>query len=164
VRIDCSAIELPEYPNHPNRLPFLGILGFTDSPSEAAPAGSRNHRVILTRQAALDALPSLVGMGICRSPDNDTHESQRKIGIITKAYLLGARIVVRGIIYASDCRVDVVALRKGKFGMSYEVADGKVIDMRASIWTLNKVHFKGAAVLLAEKAAYKKTRFWLASK
>ena len=46
VRIECFAVELPEYPKHPNRLPFLGVLGFVDEPSDKAPSGARGHKIL----------------------------------------------------------------------------------------------------------------------
>jgi len=46
-------------------------------------------------------------------------------------------------------------------GMSYELADAHVEDMRASIWKLNRVTFTGAAILLRDKAAYRQTSFRL---
>ncbi len=47
----------------------------------------------------------------------------------------------------------------GAMGMSYELADAHVADMRASIWTLTRATFTGAAILLREKAAYRSTSF-----
>jgi hypothetical protein len=46
-----------------------------------------------------------------------------------------------------------------QMGMSYELADAHVADMRASIWTLTRATFTGAAILLREKAAYRGTSF-----
>ncbi len=46
-------------------------------------------------------------------------------------------------------------------GMSYELADAHVADMSASIWTLTRATFTGAAILLREKAAYRDTSFHL---
>ena len=46
-------------------------------------------------------------------------------------------------------------------GMSYELADAHVADMRAQIWTLTRATFTGAAILLREKAAYRSTSFHL---
>jgi hypothetical protein len=46
-------------------------------------------------------------------------------------------------------------------GMSYELADAHVEDMRAAIWRLSKVTFTGAAILLRSKAAYAGTSFSL---
>ena len=48
--------------------------------------------------------------------------------------------------------------------MSYEIGDAHVPDLRAAVWILDRIHFTGAAVLLAEKAAYRDTRFWIAKK
>jgi hypothetical protein len=42
-------------------------------------------------------------------------------------------------------------------GMSYEISDARILDMKARIWTLAKVTFTGAAILRREKAAYRKT-------
>jgi hypothetical protein len=48
-------------------------------------------------------------------------------------------------------------------GMSYELADARVEDMRAEIWKLTRVTFTGAAILFREKAAYRATSFRMAS-
>jgi hypothetical protein len=45
--------------------------------------------------------------------------------------------------------------------MSYELADAKVDDMREGIWTLSRVTFTGAAIVLKSKAAYRNTDFIL---
>jgi hypothetical protein len=47
----------------------------------------------------------------------------------------------------------------GLMGMSYELADAHVADMRAQVWTLTRATFTGAAILLREKAAYRSTSF-----
>jgi hypothetical protein len=49
----------------------------------------------------------------------------------------------------------------GEMGMSYELADAHVADMRAAVWTLTQATFIGAAILLREKAAYRGTSFRL---
>ncbi len=48
---------------------------------------------------------------------------------------------------------NVRASRAG-LGMSYEIADALVEDIKASVWVLNRVTFTGAAVLRRDKAAY----------
>ena len=48
-------------------------------------------------------------------------------------------------------------------GMSYELAQAHVEDMKASVWTLEKVTFTGAAILLRDKAAYRSTSFRIAA-
>jgi hypothetical protein len=44
-------------------------------------------------------------------------------------------------------------------GMSYELADAHVADMREVVWRLTRATFTGAAILLREKAAYRATSF-----
>jgi hypothetical protein len=52
----------------------------------------------------------------------------------------------------------------GAMGMSYELADAHVADLRAPVWTLTRATFTGAAILLREKAAYRGTSFRMAGK
>jgi len=42
-------------------------------------------------------------------------------------------------------------------GMSYEIADARVADVRDKVWILTKVTFTGAAILWRDKAAYRET-------
>ena len=42
-------------------------------------------------------------------------------------------------------------------GMSYEISDAQIADTRASVWTLTRVTFTGAAILRRDKAAYRDT-------
>ncbi len=58
--------------------------------SDKAPSGARGHRVILTREAAEQALPSLLGMAVDYRPGWDGHDARRKIGLLTEADLIGA--------------------------------------------------------------------------
>lgn len=155
--------------NHPNRLPFRGVLTLVDAPSDRAPAGARGHRVLLTRAAAEAALPSLLGMGLDYTPSLDGHDARRKIGIITAADIVArpaaggrqpAAIEVSGYLFAKDFPDVVRELRaagKRALGMSYEIADARVADLSASVWTLTDVTFTGAAILRRHKAAYSNT-------
>src|ERR1700761_3216830 len=59
---------------------------------------------------------------------------------------------------SAGARVGLIAAT-GEMGMSYELADAHVADMRASVWTLTRATFTGAAILLREKAAYRSTSF-----
>jgi hypothetical protein len=169
------AIAMPDVARHPNRLPFRGVLTLVDAPSERAPAGARGHRVLLTRAAADHALPSLLGMGLDYTPSLDGHDARRKVGIITAAEIVPSTayrvpsengnsqlatrysvLEVSGYLFAKDFPDVVRELRAAgnSLGMSYEVADAKVADVSAQIWTLNEVTFTGAAVLKKNKAAY----------
>jgi hypothetical protein len=143
---------------HPNRLGFRGVLTRVDEASDRAPTGTQGKRVLLTREAAERALPSLIGMAIDHAPKFDAHDAKRKIGVITDAVIQGGDVLVSGFVYARDFPEVVNELKTtDDLGMSYELADAKVEDVRAQVWKLMDVTFTGAAVLKREKAAYGKT-------
>jgi len=164
MRLEAMAMTLPEVAGHPNRAPFRGVLTLVDEPSTKAPSGARGHRVMLTRAAALAALPSLLGMAVDYAPSWDGHDARRKCGIITEADVEGTQLRVAGYLYAKDFPEVERQMRQcsaGAMGMSWELADAHVQDMRAEIWTLTRATFTGAAILLREKAAYRNTSFEL---
>jgi hypothetical protein len=154
------AVEFPTVHGHPNRLPFEGVLTLVDVPSDKAPSGARGHRVILTHTAAQTALPSLLGMAVDYKQGWDGHDARQKCGIITAAELDGRHLRVSGYLFGKDFpEIEPKLALPGAMGMSYELADAHVADMRASVWTLTRATFTGAAILLREKAAYSGTSF-----
>jgi hypothetical protein len=85
--------------------------------------------------------------------------------LLTEADVVGTRLMVRGYLYARDfpeVAKSIEAQSPEAMGISYELADARVEDMRAEIWKLTRVTFTGAAVLLREKAAYRATSFRMA--
>ena len=166
MRLEAMAVRIPVVDGHPNRVAFEGILTMVDTASDKAPAGARGHRVVLTREAAEKALPSLLGMAVDYRPGWDGHDARCKIGLLTEANVEGNKLTVRGYLYARDfpeVAEAIVAHAPEQMGMSYEIADARVEDMRADIWKLTRVTFTGAAILLREKAAYRATSFRMAS-
>jgi hypothetical protein len=167
MRLEALAVTLPEVADHPNRVEFEGVLTLIDEASNRAPSGARGHRVILTRSAAMAALPSLLGMGVDHAPSWDGHDARRKCGIITQADLDGNRLQVSGYLFGKDfpeVQQQILRSTPGTMGMSYELSDAHVADMSAEVWTLTRATFTGAAILLREKAAYRNTSFQLAPK
>jgi hypothetical protein len=160
MELHAMAVEFPVVHGHPNRLPFEGVLTLIDTPSDKAPSGSRGHRVILTRAAAEAALPSLLGMAVDFKAGWDGHDARQKCGVITAAEIEGNRLTVAGYLYARDFpEMEQKIHSADTMGMSYELADAHVADMHASIWTLTRATFTGAAILLRDKAAYRSTSF-----
>ena len=160
------AVEFPDVAGHPNRLPFEGCLTMVDVPSDQAPSGARGHRVVLTHTAAEAALPSLLGMAVDYKAGWDGHDARQKCGIITGAHLEGRKLLVKGYLFAKDypemeAKIGGAVTAAGEMGMSYELADAHVADMRAPVWTLTRATFTGAAILLRDKAAYRGTSFRL---
>ena len=163
LEMRAMAVEFPVVHGHPNRLPFEGVLTLVDVASDKAPSGARGHRVVLTREAAEAALPSLLGMAVDYKAGWDGHDARQKCGIITSAEVDGQEAdggrvsVCAGL--SGDGGEDQSSAGEGAMGMSYELADAHVADMRAQIWTLTRATFTGAAILLREKAAYRSTSF-----
>src|ERR1700728_2375729 len=88
----AMAVEFPEVDGHPNRLPFEGCLTLLDVASDKAPSGARGHRVVLTKEAADAALPSLLGMAVDYKAGWDGHDARQKCGIITSAEVVGLKL------------------------------------------------------------------------
>jgi hypothetical protein len=91
LHIESMAIDLPPFAAHPNRAPFRGVLTLVDTPSDRAPAGARGHRVLITRAAAEQAIPSLLGMALDYTPALDRHDARLKVGIITEANVVDGK-------------------------------------------------------------------------
>jgi hypothetical protein len=107
-----------------------------------------------------------MGMAVDYKAGWDGHDARQKCGIITSATLDEKRLMVAGYLFARDFPEFVPEMEsatkpaaRGEMGMSYELADAHVADMRASIWTLTRATFTGAAILLRDKAAYRSTSF-----
>jgi len=170
MRLEAMAITMPEVADHPNRIPFDGVLTLVDEASTRPPSGARGHRVILTRDAAKAALPSLLGMAVDFAPKWDGHDARMKCGIITEADVIGNQLRVSGYLFGRDFPEVIQQIERSSsgtigdaMGMSYELADAHVTDMRADVWTLTRATFTGAAILLREKAAYRNTSFRLSA-
>jgi len=102
IALEGMAVEMPVVKGHPNRAAFRGVLTVVDEPSTRAPSGSKGKRVLLTRRAAEAAIPSLLGMAVDYSPSLDCHDMRRKVGIITRAEVVGRNLEVGGYLYAKD--------------------------------------------------------------
>lgn len=173
IELESMAIQRPAVVGHPNREPFRGVLTLVDMVSDKAPAGARGHRVVLTRSAAEKALASLLGMALDYSLSLDRHDTRRKVGVITRAEIVGKKLELGGYLFAKDFPEIVKQIGRGRscqrsfdspssdchesLAMSYEIADARVADVKAKIWTLTHVTFTGAAILRRDKAAYRET-------
>jgi hypothetical protein len=140
---------------HCNMQGFEGVLTLVDVASDKAPYGSHGHRIILTREAVINALPSLLGMAISWKD----HDRLAKCGIITETWIEENRVIVSGYIFKRD--FPEIAEETESLGMSFELAQAHVEDMHASVYTLTKVEFTGASVSLLKDVAYKNTSFKL---
>lgn len=147
--------------SHPNKREFLGILTFTDTPSDQPTSGSRGHKILVSSGVIDAALPSLIGMGVNYSGKAE-HAPRQKCGVVTAAWRDGKEVMVSGYVYPYDFP-DLIRIcaSAGELGMSFELKDAHVTDMRASIWEISKFWFTGAAVIQRGKTAWKQTEFVL---
>jgi hypothetical protein len=102
IELKSMAVAMPEVVGHPNRAAFSGVLTMVDVPSQRAPSGAKGHLVVLTRRAAEAALPSLLGMALDYSPALDRHDVRCKVGVITRAEIVGRNLELGGYLFARD--------------------------------------------------------------
>lgn len=159
MTIECMSLNIATG-DHPNKMPFSGVLTKLDEPSDGAPGGANGKKVIVTSDAARAALSSVLGMAVDFTPSFDGHDAQKKIGIITSADIVGNELVVEGFVYAADFpeTAELIQQLKDVLGFSFEAQRIFVEDMSASILRVIALTFTGAAILLKDKAAFKTTR------
>ena len=158
IYFEAVALEMPEVDDHPNRMPFSGVLVRVDQASDAPPGGSSGHCTYIPTSVAEAALPSLLGMAVDFTPNLDGHNKRSKIGIITEAEIDGDAIHIKGFFYASDFPEECARIKaeKDRLGFSYE-CQARIQDLDADPWVFEHCVFTGAAVLLKHLAAYQTT-------
>ncbi|WP_241974640.1 hypothetical protein [Paraburkholderia sp. BL17N1] len=151
------SLNVPEVANHPNRMPFSGVLTFVNQPSDLPPGGSGGKRTYLPKDVAEKALESLLGMAVDFSADLSAHDVTRKLGVITGAEIVGDEVRIEGFFYAHDFPQECARIQSEKedLGFSYEVT-AKTRPMGDLLQIVSCV-FTGAAVLYKDKAAYQST-------
>ena len=159
LSIDAMALNIATDDDHPNKMPFSGVLTKLDEPSDFAPGGAAGKRIIVTAEAAQKALESLLGMAVDFTPSFDGHDIKAKIGIITSAEIVGNEIRISGFVYAADFpeTAELIQALKDVLGFSFEAQRLYVEDPSADILTITELTFTGAAILRKDKAAYQTT-------
>lgn len=159
VTFECMSLNVSTNDDHPNKMPFTGVLTKVDEPSDGAPGGAGGKRVILKAEAARNALGSLLGMAVNFQPSFDGHDVQNKIGLITSADVVGNEVQIAGFIYAADFPETATLIKslKNDLGFSFEAHRIYVEDMSAEVLSITQLTFTGAAILLKDKAAFTST-------
>lgn len=159
MALDAMALNISNDDDHPNKMPFSGVLTKVGEPSDAPPGGSGGRRVMITVEAAERAIPSLLGMAVDFTPVFDGHDPQAKVGIITSAEVIGNEIHITGFVYAADFPEVAASIKalKSALGFSFEAQRITVADPGAEILEIVDLAFTGAAILRKDKAAYQTT-------
>lgn len=158
-RLQAMSLDIPTVQNHPNRMPFSGVLTRVGVPSDKAPHGSSGKRVLLTAEAAQNAIPSLLGMGVDLTADLDGHDAQKKVGVITAARLEGDALMIEGFIYAADFPKEALSIhvKQAELGFSFEAQNLAVESIDTDPLVVKSCVFTGAAILMKDAAAYQTT-------
>lgn len=159
LHFEAMALDIPDVQDHPNRIPFEGILTRVDEPSDNPPGGSSGKRVMLSSAVAEAAIPSILGMAVDFADDLDGHNAQQKIGLITEAWIDGSALKIKGFFYGADFadEVQTIQAQKEKLGFSYE-CQARIASMNDDPLIIEKCTFTGAAVLYKDLAAYTTTQ------
>ncbi len=159
IVLESMAVEMPEVKGHPNRVEFRGVLTLVDVASQRSPHGAKGRRVLLTRKAAEEALPSLIGMAVDYAPSLDRHDAQRKVGVITRADVVGRNLEVSGYLYAKDFPEIVEEIGKlgRKIGRRRTGGESQVVEMSSGRRN------EGARLRATLASAVKEIRSMLAS-
>lgn len=152
--------------DHPNKMPFSGILTYFDVPSDEAPHGSGGRKVLIPSEVGVPALSSIEGMAVNFVRGRE-HAPQSKIGIITSAAVgdpteHGTPVYVEGFIYANDFPDDALEIKmsQSSLGFSYETTNTLLMDGLYNgepVAIVTDVIFTGASILTASDGAYTKT-------
>jgi len=155
---------------HPNKMPFTGLLTYFDIPSDKVVGGAKGKKVVITSEYGIPGLASLKGMAIDFDPLlMDKHVIAHKIGVIEDAWAgdtlpNGAvPVYVKGYVFAYDFPDEASDIKEFQLdlGFSYETINTPVMlgtyNGEAVLLACGEVIFSGAAILLAEKAAYTQT-------
>ena len=155
--LSAMALDVPAE-DHPNKMPFRGVLTRVDEPSDVAPGGSTGKRTVLPRAVAEQAIPTLLGMAVDFTPALDGHDRRNKIGLITEANVVGNAIEIAGFLYAADFPEECARIQSEKelLGFSFECR-ASIADRDADPWVIDRCVFTGAAVLFKHLAAYTTT-------
>jgi len=157
--LSAMALECPHVEDHPNRVPFSGILTRVDQASDMSPHGAFGRRVFISKSVAEQALPSLLGMAVDYREDQSGHDRRKKIGVIMSANLEGDAVHISGFLYGNDFKEEVAKIQddKDSLGFSFEAEQVLVGDLTQDPLRIESLCFTGAAILEKKKAAYMST-------
>jgi len=157
--LSAMSLSVPTTENHPNKMEFSGVLTKVDQASDLAPHGSYGKKVLIPKDVAEKALPTLLGMGIDLTTNMKGHDRKKKIGVITAAHVDGNDVRIGGFFYANDFPKECQSIQANKeiLGFSFEAERILVADLESDPLRIESLIFTGAAVLEKNSAAYHST-------
>jgi len=133
---------------HPNRAEFRGVLTTVDVASDKSPRG-RGASGAADAACGRGGDSFTDGDGLDYSPALDRHDARRKIGVITRAEIVGRTIEVRGRIFVCEDFPEIVAeigrTAPSPFGSGQGKNSHQPSAVRNNIPTLSPSARKGGA-------------------
>jgi hypothetical protein len=163
-------LNIPEI-EHCNSFPVEGIAAFIDTVSQRpmhvdnheTNAQSEGPRVIFTRAAVENALPTLLGMSFCCQEAVPEHNVPRSnCGIITEAFIDSDKLMIRGRVDGLQFPQVISALEKGGLGLCLSF-DDTLFDHSKLPEQLSVLHttFTAVNILHSWATAFDNTKIWL---
>ena len=163
-------LKLPEI-EHLNWFPVEGICSYIDKVSDRpvhvdnyeAKTNSEGPKIILTRAAVENALPSLLGMGLCCQPAiPDRSIPRSNCGVITEAWIDDDKLMIRGGIYGLQFPEVIAELEKNCVQLCPSFHDTlfdhtKLPELASILHTT----FTGVSLLHSWATGFDNTNVWL---
>jgi len=136
---------------------FHGVVWIAGKPTQTAPKGSRNRRILMGPQVISSAMYQLPHLPIWMKPDRTGHDHNYPVGIIEKAQLVGDMIYITGSLIAP------IDIGDDTMGLSYDVESAYVANPQLpDMWTVEHCLFQGVTVLKQSLGAHRTdSLFWI---
>jgi len=165
MKLNIPAIE------HANWWPVEGVATFidrlSDRPTHVTEYQSGKQaeglKVIFTRQAVLNALPTLLGMGFCCQQAVPEHSVPRSnCGIISEAWVDSDKLMIRGGVYGLQFPEVIAALEKGGLALCPAFHDlGFDLNKAPEILSVLHMTFTAVNIVHPWAASFDNTKIWL---
>jgi len=131
IRLEAMALSIPDWPEHPNRVPFHGVLTRVDTVSDRAPSGAAGHRVLLSRAVAEGAL-EVANLNVQKWHAKDAIDFSASLDFASISAQTCAELTISASGAAADNPVAPswpAALEAGLSGIMY-VSSGNTVTVR----------------------------------
>ena len=163
-------LKLPEI-EHCNLFPFEGIATYIDRVSDRpvhvdnyeAKTNFEGPKILFTRAAVENALPTLLGVGLCCQPEIPEHSVPRSnCGVITEAWIDGDQLKIRGFVYGLQFPEVVAEMEKNPLVLCPSMR-GTLFDHTKLPELISVLHttFTSVSILRAGYTGFDNTNVWL---
>ncbi len=136
IELKSMAVAMPEVVGHPNRVAFSGVLTMVDVPSQRAPSGAKGHLRCAYEAGGRGRFAFTSGNGIGLLSCLDRHDVRRKVGVITRAEIVGRNVELGGHLFARDFPEIVEEIGKSRPGGDHRPID----SLRARLVNAGVIH------------------------